>query len=462
MNVGTWFVRIAGCVLLLHAAVWVNPTLVQDDFDILPHALTWRATQEATWIPQNEHTMPLGRLSTWGLVQLSPSKHGLAYLAAMQGVVGILLAIPLVYLFVARETQSPPLGVLASLLFAVSSIYQQAVVWFAASFSILALDTLLLALLAAQAWRMTGKAIYLDLCVLCCLLAPGWFASGILAGPFCVLYLIWPEAEAASRWNRLSLLPLLGSALFLAIALPRVAATILHLPHYQGQTALEAFAPGTGILYTCRSLVDNLLLGQIGLTGISPPPGLAFVVLAILLVILGRWILPAGNLRLAVLGGGLILAPYLLTYSARAAWDYSESGFYTHVWNRYHLFPQLGVSLLVIAGLSGRLSETARADFSTTWQRRLSWLLVILLVLHLPRGILATPKVWEQWDAFSRLDRVDSRCREMGIDRKEAIAVLPPWTGFPGAAEKFNAWTLLQGSPNPRPVEPEEIRRLLE
>ena len=72
--------------------------------------------------------------------------------------------------------------------------------------------------------------------MLWCLLAPGWFASGVLAGPLCCLYLLWPQRpdEAGGRTGRWALTPLLGTLLFLAVSLPRTAAIINTLPHYQG------------------------------------------------------------------------------------------------------------------------------------------------------------------------------------------------------------------------------------
>src|SRR5206468_4244356 len=138
----------------------------------------------------------------------------------------------------------------------------QAVYWFSASFSILTLDTLLLALLAAQRWRQTGRLQYLALSALWSALAPGWFASGILAGPLCCLYLLpqaerdAPAAEKAQPWWRhlaLALVPLLGSVAFLAVSLPRTANHILHLEHYGDKTAVQAFSPLTGLVYTGRS-----------------------------------------------------------------------------------------------------------------------------------------------------------------------------------------------------------------
>ena len=56
-------------VFLLATALYARPLLFpvlnQDDFQILAQSWTWQKTIEGVWIPNNEHAMPLGRLTTW-------------------------------------------------------------------------------------------------------------------------------------------------------------------------------------------------------------------------------------------------------------------------------------------------------------------------------------------------------------------------------------------------------------
>src|SRR5262249_11832461 len=143
-----------------------------------------------------------------------------------------------------RELGHPLYGLVAAILFGVTSTYQQAGYWFASSFSILSLLFVLLGLLAAQSWRRTGRGLHLDLAVRGCRAARACFAGGGRAGPVCCLYLLWPQrgeqAAPPGRLGHWSLLPLLGTALFLAVSLPRTAAKILTLPHYIHRNAWEA------------------------------------------------------------------------------------------------------------------------------------------------------------------------------------------------------------------------------
>jgi hypothetical protein len=285
-----------GAFLLLHARSLIVPVIFYDDFEILAQSRTWQRTCEALWAPHNEHVMPLGRLLCFGLEALAGQLPRLPFLTCLVGPVALLLGIWLLYVFVRRELRHPFYALVAAVLFAVTSVYHQAVWWFAASFVILSLDTILLSLLAAQRWRQTGRGVYLFLCVLACLLAPGWFALGILGGPLCCLYLANRQRKlpgrssipGSLRCRFADLSPLAGTALFLAITLPHTGQAILHAGHYEGQTAVEAFQPLIGLEYTARSLVDNLLLGLIGVTGVALPVWCIAVVLPAV-VAMGVW-----------------------------------------------------------------------------------------------------------------------------------------------------------------------------
>ena len=146
--------------MALEAYPLSHPQLIIDDVQIVLGSYTWQKTLDNLWVPANEHTMPLGRLTTWALVQLAGRPTLLPLVFGLQGPITLLAGIALCYLFVRRELGHPFHGILAAALFGVTAVYQQAVYWFAASFAVLTLDTILLALLAAQRWRQTGRGIH--------------------------------------------------------------------------------------------------------------------------------------------------------------------------------------------------------------------------------------------------------------------------------------------------------------
>jgi hypothetical protein len=455
--------------LLLYARPILWPGLVDDDFQILEQSWTWDRTRDGLWVTQNEHAMPLGRLLTFGLVHLAGRQTALPVVCALVGPLALLLGMGLVYLFVRRELGHPLPGLTAMVLFGVTSIYHQTIYWFAASFAVLTLDTILLALLAVQRWRQTRRALYLDLAVVLCALAPGWFASGVLAGPLCCLYLLplRRRAEAAdglgSRWSHWSLLPLLGTALFLAISLPRTAERIMTLEHYDGRTAAESFQPLVGLKFTSRSLVDNLLLGQLGLTCVEVPVTLIPAILAVVAALAAWWWWQAPDRRLLLLGLGFIGSGYLLVYSARAAWGYD--GLMTRpAWSRYHLLPQLGLALFVVGGLPGRGFSVAPSGRLTRRQViGLGWLIAVCFLVSLPRAViccqpyLGTPELRE---GLRRLEEVDAVCRQQHISADQAREALGKWDA-PGFYDRVNAWEFLRGSDDPRPHSVAEVKRLL-
>jgi hypothetical protein len=473
--------------LALHAYPVVRPMIAYDDFNILVKSLRWRTAWDNVWVPANEHAMPLGRLSTALVVHLAGRQTLLPFFTALQGPFALLTGLGLLYFFVRRELGHPYFGLIAMILFGVTSIYHQAVSWFAAGFSVLTLDTLLLSLLAAQAWCNSGKIRYLMCCLLWCGLAPGWFASGVLAGPLCSLYLVAKkprsqglEAESSEPGERglfglrlraiglhvlITLLPLLGTAAFLTLSLPRTAAAIMHLPHYGTETALGAFDPFEGLINTGRSLVDNLALGVIGISGVHCPPVLVPVALLLLAWLIIRWWRPAPQRAFLWLGLGTIVLGYLLVYGARARVVPYEGHMHGTAWGRYHLLPQLGLTLLICGALPGwrdRLFQLCPDGSLTARQAKaLALAIGILFVVQLPRDLFATTRYDPtQQEAFARIEEMDRRCRAHHIAAEAARAVLPPLP-VPGCGDTENGWEFLWGSPTPQPLTKEEIRRLL-
>jgi hypothetical protein len=479
----------------------VCPELVQDDFQILSRGATWQRTVDAFWVPQNEHTMPLGRLLTWALMRLGGQAPVLPWTAGLVGPVALLGALPLVYLFVRRELGHPLYGLVAAALFGVSSVYQQAVYWFAAAFSILALDTILLALLAAQRWRQTGRGLWLDLATLLCFLAPGWFASGVLAGPLCVLYVSWPRrtGEDSSpyapggtvvrrslpgRFERMTFVPLLGTVLFLAVSLPQAAPHLQRLEHHGGRSLVEAVDLQTGLVYSLRSVVDNLLLGIGGVSTVVVPRAGVVVVLALAVAAASWWWRRAPEGRLLLLGLGMIGSAYLLAYSARAAWAYEAM---TN-WSRYHLLPQLGLALFVAGGLpawQGRRLDLRPDGLTRRQARALALLVAVLFIVQLPRALLgyfvplpgierlarnddersrlveARQTRAEQRVVLRQIADAEERLRAQGVD-PAAASVMLPRLAVPGAdVTHVNGWELLRGHGGPCPLAPEEVRRLV-
>jgi hypothetical protein len=466
-------------VVALYARWMHLPHIRFDDFNFLTTSRTWDGAVASLWQPMNDHAMPLCRLAAAVLMHLVPGQSAIPMAAQVQGPLAVVLGMWLLYLFVRRELGHPFFAVIAMTLWGVTTVYIQAVTWYSASFFILSLDTLLLALLSAQSWRRSHRWYHLVLCAMWCSLAPGWFGGGILAGGWCALYLLpicreaplngplaSPSRRSFFRERLVSVLPaaapLVGSALFLVVSLPKTANRIFRADHYRGKTVFEAFHPVDGVMNTIRTLADNQVLGALGIhPSAAFPWTTAVAIVGCLAGVAVLWWRLAPQRRLLLLGLALILASDVLTYSARAEWNYERS---VHNWTRYHLFPQLGLVLFVIGGLPrfhGKWFTLAPSGALS--RRQVVAILVTIgaaLAVHLPRSLGSHRYFPEQIAVLTRVEQIDANCRANGISDSTARKALG-FLQFPLGYEGENAWDFLRGSPQPRQMTVDEARRLL-
>lgn len=466
-------------VVTLYARWIYLPFIRFDDFNFLTTSRTWHGAFAGLWQPMNDHAMPLCRLAAAVLMNLVSGQTAIPMAAQTQGPLAVVIGMWLLYVFVRRELGHPFFGIIAMTLWGVTTVYIEAVTWYSASFFILSLDTLLLALLSAQNWRRSHRWYHLVFCGLWCSLAPGWFGGGILAGGWCALYLLpvyreHPLTGAPRLASRRSFLPerlvsflpaaapFVGSALFLAVSLPQTANRIFHADHYRGKTVFEAFHPVDGVMNTIRTLADNQVLGALGFhSSTAFAWTTVLVIVGCLAGIAVLWWRLAPERRLLVLGLAIILASDVLTYSARAEWNYDRT---VHNWTRYHLFPQLGLVLFVVGGLPRFQGKWFALAPTGALSRRQMVAIVVTIgaafALHLPRSLGSHRYFPEQIAVLARVEQIDATCRENSISAitaREALGFLQFPLGYAGE----NSWDFLRGSPQPRQMTVDEARRLL-
>ena len=487
---GPFILGLVACLamLALHSYPLIRPWLFDDDFTLLTDCWTWESTKEILWVPFNENAMPplpLARLFDFVLVQLAGPITNLPRVAGLQGPVALLAAMGLVYLFVRREMGHAFYGLAAMILFGVSLKYYEAVSWFAGSFITVTLVLILLSLLAAQSWRLSKRPSRLAWCILFTTAAPFWFAPGILAGPLCCMYLL-PQDEdletgrqgekekktvsAGLRVSLSALLPILGGGIALLVLL--VMKQVPN-PNPNAPPLLHVFNPFVGLVYSGRSMVDNLVFGVLSGAGKVCPLELAPFALAAIFLAGAWWWKRAPRRRLLFVGFGFILLSYWLTYSGRVAFPYEGR---LHQWNRYQLLPFLGLVLFVVGGLPSRQGTLFQLDPSgrLTGGQVFGLLLLtaILFMLQFPIGLIGhirtDPDAEAQMAVLRHIEEVDTRCREFHISAETARQALPvleiPYSTTPGAGypPRINGWQWLRGSDEPLPHEDlDEVRRLL-
>lgn len=429
---------------LLHVRTLLAPTLATDDFGIWLSSFTWAETVQNLWVPTNEHTWPWMRLTTFALAQLAPANVFVPWM--FQGFTHIvaLLVVWLMHKFVLHETQNRSASLLAAIAFGVSATYAEAIYWYAASPALASLLCGIVGLLGAQRYVQKRSRFGLLLAFLGPLLAPGWFAGGVLMGPMIALYLV---CRAGKKLWWISAVPILGAVTYLAISLPISAKQILHAEHYQGRTALQAFDPLMACWNSVRSLADHTFLAQLGVWHVALPPWLAVPVALCVLVGLVLWWKRAPNRVLIYIGLVLLLMNNVLIYGARAAWSYPDS---LVMWSRYQVFPQFGLALIIAGGW--RNWELSARSFYC--------ILASFFLLQLPRAILGCfPVSIEQAECLKQLDAAQRQCSELGITREDVIRSMPK-EPIPRSAD-HNRWQFVRGSSSTRIKDPDQIRESL-
>jgi hypothetical protein len=478
---GVVLVGLLACVaaLILHGYPVLRPALFDDDFLIVSQSWTWSAAWRNLWLPNNEHAMPLGRLTTAVLVDLGGGRPtAMPGIMAWQGPLAVVFGMVLIGVFVTREMGHAFYGLVVMILFGLTQKYNEAVFWFSASFTLLALDTTLLALLAAQRWRRTQRVRDLGWCVLWCGVAPTWFALGVLAGPLCALYLLpWPKDADSTREPMPSPLrmlvrsaaPLVGTLAFLTLSLTFTADKVVHAEHHAGRSLASVFSPVKGLQLSARMLVDSLIIGVFPATGEVASTGVVAGALILLATVGSLWWRVAPRRRLMLLGLALIFWTYGLIYSFRAeGWSYDQQ---MVGWTRYNVFPFLGFAFFICGGLPSREGSLFQLDPGRGLTRgqagALLCLTVLLLAVQLPPAIAGhhakNPNPTPQWATLEHIEAVDARCREFHIDAATARAALtgPLIVPQSGTPPLIDGWELLRGSANPRSMTVDEARHLL-
>src|SRR5262249_12963334 len=151
-----------------------------------------------------------------------PRQSAIPRSAEIQGVLAVIVGMVLLFAFVRRELGHPFYGVVAMAAWGVTSSYYECVTWYSASFFTLSLDAALIALLAAQSYRRSGRESRLAACAGACALAPAFHSTALLAGAWCGVYFLFSPGHdadrARTRLGRLATVaPLVGTAAFVAL-----------------------------------------------------------------------------------------------------------------------------------------------------------------------------------------------------------------------------------------------------
>jgi len=385
--------------------------------------------------PFNEHLAPLFEavsLASWHLA----GRRLTAIPAAFEAASLLPFVLCLVFLgrIVRREVGSTAAALAAVAAFSLSAMVVETVQWYSASSFTWALLGCLVALDGAGRSRWWQSA-------LAAAAAPAFSAIGLLAGPLGASRALLSGGSRRRAWLR-ALAPAAGSLAYLGFAsVFRYRDVLTESVHRNADLPL-------GLLSTARAPLDVLIPGLFGLRNVdlALPAGLDLALAGLGLAIVLVWAWRSRDRPLILGGLLLIVGGYGLTYPFRTV----HGPHWILEVQRYHLFPQLGLVLLLapaaargLRRLDGR--PVARLAFATG-------LAALLLWVHLPemkkRG--RNFHFPEQRRTLAALERLDALCRAEGITRWQALAALDPvrtrW--FP---HEYNALMMLPpGVESPR------------
>ncbi len=408
--------------LVPHLSRIRHPSIYGDDIQRIADLQT--RPLSALWFrPFNEHMAPFFETVSWATWQISGRKLTHAPLAfTLASYVPFVLCLGLFGWWVRLETSSRTIALASTALFGLSPLYAETVFWYSASSFTWALFwTMIVLLCAGLAEGARGRDHRLGL-FFGSLLAPACSAIGLLAGPLGTLRLAAGHRDRQRGWFT-TVIPMTGMLLYLAVCSVFSYYYVIKSGIHRGSDI------AWGLLFALRAPTAHLLPGTFGFHDVdlllSPGLNLALTGLGLIAIIPWATRSPQRERGLIVAALGLILGGYALTYPFRnhdgAHWLFKTE--------RYHLFPQVGLVVLIALG--------ARRWLSRFDQCLLEGLVgaislaVLLLAIHLGRieNLVRTYRFPEQRRTLAALERLGVLCRARNVTQQQCIAALAPvWT----------------------------------
>ena len=419
---GVLFAVLCGAPYLRWSA---HPSLFDDDF-LRVGSLRRSTLGEALFRPFNEHMAPLFEAVSW-LAWRGAGRQVLALPTAFQAAsfIAFGLTVALLAAVTRRELRSTTASLVAVALLCLSSVSSETVLWYSASSFQWAASTTLASWFAASMATSSvthrARVAWMAASAIGALLAPAFSAIGVLAGPLAAIRVsssVDPPIPLLRRL-RWSTLPPSGTIAYLLICErfryhDLVSASVGH-----------NLSPEAALWATIRAPSAVLVPALVGLPDLSGRiPGLALAVSTTVgLVACLIWAFRSPNRPLILGGLAFIAGGYLATYATRAR----PGDTWIFLIERYHLFPQIGLILLIAAAASPRLGPFD--------ERPIRGLLLatgvaaILALVQYPRMQAASERAFrypEQPRALASAARLEQACDREGITLLQAINHLEP------------------------------------
>lgn len=387
--------------------------------------------------PFNEHMAPLFEVVSWTTWQIAGHRLTLAPIAfTLAAFVPFLLSLLLLHALVMWEMKSQVTALGAMALFGLATVSIETVWWYSASsFQWALAATLAMALCESRAATEENAfrlAAWWTGSLLAAAAAPAFSAIGMLSGPFGALFALTRPGRTQKRLAAVP--PLAGTALYFAIC------SAFHYDAIVTDSVERHADLWAAIWGATRAPLEVLLPNLLGSPGgnFRLPLGYeqpVFLIAATAMLISCR----LSTKRHWIWGGlALVVGGYGIIFAFRGGTSKLDDVIRVQ---RYHLFPLLGVVLILAAAIQ---RWAARYEMRPIHELGLATTFAgLLLIAHLPQ--MQTRVLGyhfpDQHRTLAALERLAFLCQRERITRQQALAALDPirtrWFDHPYNALKL-------------------------
>ncbi len=448
------------------------PVLSGDDFVYVADARDWQRLLSNLFLPHNTHIVPLFRLWTFALVEVSGRLSRLPETLYWGSYLTFAIALLLVGYLVSRATRCPTAGLVAMATMGLSTVMEPLIVWYSAGQALCAGSAIVATLIALEAWLCRRGAWRLGLAALSGVAAPLIWSGGLLAGPAAAAYL-WTRGKPNERRTAIAILVL--TVCFAALLIRSVNRELEQATESVGHRLGAAEKATQAVRSTVIAIPEVLILRNLGIN--AELTGAQGAVLCLALGLcwsrngLGR------ATRLEAAGAVIMVGSYLMVYYFRGYMRYEDM----RPVGWYHGIPEIG-AVLFASGWWSRWGDTEDAQpsgLSAVMTRRqlLAILILIsaLVVMNVPSAtrlflarapemspqeaaifpipklqrlravVLAEAHAGQQKRALVRLEGAERAAQSLGIGRLTIRRIFGrvPVPGIPELQKQSDAAALL-------------------
>jgi hypothetical protein len=343
---GVALVGLAVC--LVPAWLFLDPLesywIYGDDWEYVASSRTWSRMVANLFTPHNVHVVPVWRFVSWAAAASAGGLERLPDQLALFAYACLVANMLLGARFVARETNSPALGLAAAAVMGTTAVMRSAGSWFSAAQVLGASFGTLLVLWFLQCRRRSTHKMIASATAIASVAVAGWsWTVGYVAGPVGAAYLLadrprrnWPLAVA------LLITPGVVGGATLMISGRAIAeqSTI----SFHGREATGAIEPAAAFFHTIQAIPERLLLGDLGTVGTWNIQQATILMTGIAAL----WYLTrrgkGAPTRLEVAGAAMLTSSYAVEWLFRGYLPFSSlRGFVP--W--YDAGPQVGLALML-------------------------------------------------------------------------------------------------------------------